>query len=334
MKKHLTSQEYQERDSARKADAKTAVDGSIQALLDEVRAGKSERLVEWMNFCSAFHRYSSANQWLLACQLAARDIQPSFVASYNDWQRIGKERHGKPYQVRKGENALSIWVPRPYTRKEEKPVDGLLVNGDEQQEKQYISFFVKPVVFDASQIDQSEGQPPLDHFWQPQADSESARHLYDALRSYAVSEGFSCHEEQLPESTQGYSQGTKIAVKAGLDATSLCNVFIHELTHGLLHQRTQAPDDGAAPLDKRGRECEAEAVSYVVARHFGIPNVFSADYLIMYQVTPEVLIARLTRICNVAHQIIERAETALSQEVAAGTRINKPQGATPERTIS
>ena len=317
MKKHLTSQEYQERDSARKADAKTAVDGSIQALLDEVRAGKSERLVEWMNFCSAFHRYSSANQWLLACQLADRDIQPSFVASYNDWQRIGKERHGKPYQVRKGENALSIWVPRTYTRKEEKPVDGLLVNGDEQQEKQYISFFVKPVVFDASQIDQSEGQPPLDHFWQPQADSESARHLYDVLRSYATSQGFTCHEEALPESTQGYSQGSRIVAKIGLDATTACNTFIHELAHGIMHQRTQTDEEGVAPLGRRERECEAEAVAYVVARHFGIENVFSSDYLIMYGVDEKVLTARLTRIRNVSHQIIARAEEALAVEVAA-----------------
>ncbi len=317
MKKQLTSQEYQERDTARRADAKAMVDGSVQALLSEIKAGKSERLVAWMNFCSAFHHYSQANQWLLASQLAARDIQPSFIASYNDWQRIGKERHGKPYQMRKGEKALSIWLPHQYTRKEDKPVDGLLVNGDEQQEKQYVGFFVKPCVFDSSQIDQSEGQPPLEHFWQPQADNESAKALYDVLRKYTTGQGFTCHEEELPESTQGYSQGSRIVVKVGLDSTTAVNTFIHELAHGLMHQRTQTPEDGAAPLGKRDRECEAEAVAYIVARHFGIENTFSSDYLIMYGVDEKALTARLTRIRNVAHQIIARAEEALAVEVAA-----------------
>jgi antirestriction protein ArdC len=308
MKKQLTREEYQERDTARKADAKAAVDGSIQALLAEVKAGKSERLVEWMNFCSSFHRYSSANQWLLSSQLHARGVEPSFIASYERWQAIGRERHGKPYQVRRGEKALTIWIPRTYSKKGE----------DEGEEVEtHVGFLVKPCVFDASQIDQSEGQPPLDHFWEPQADSESARHLYDVLRSYAADQGFTCHEEALPDSTQGYSQGSRIVVKVGLDSTTAVNTFIHELAHGLMHQRVQTDADGVAPLDKRGRECEAEAVAYIVGKHFGIENIFSSDYLIMYQVTPEVLTARLTCIRNTSHEIIERAEIALSQEVAA-----------------
>jgi hypothetical protein len=188
---------------------------------------------------------------------------------------------------------------------------------DDEEVETHVGFLVKPCVFDASQIDQGEGQPPLDHFWEKQADSESARALYDVLRAYAVSQGFTCHEEALPDSTQGYSQGTRIVVKQGLDSTTACNTFIHELAHGIMHQRTQTPEEGTAPLGKRDRECEAEATAYIVARHFGIENIFSSDYLIMYGVDEKVLSARLMRIRDTAHKIIERAEIALSQEIAA-----------------
>src|SRR5947208_2152447 len=98
-----------ERD-ARRADAKKAVDDGVKALLEEIQAGKTERLVQWFDFCAQFHRYSAANQHLIAEQAHRRGVRASHVASYAAWQELGKQRHGKPYQVKKGEKAIFIWA--------------------------------------------------------------------------------------------------------------------------------------------------------------------------------------------------------------------------------
>src|SRR3954451_14577476 len=56
----------------------------------------------WLGLRRHFHRYSFANQLLIALQ----DPDATRVAGFRAWLKLG-------YCVRRGESALRIWVPIP-----------------------------------------------------------------------------------------------------------------------------------------------------------------------------------------------------------------------------
>ena len=108
----------------------------LQALAEELAAGKSERLCALLDFASRFHHYSLGNQALIraACP------QATYVAGYRTWQKLG-------YQVRKGERGIRILAPRPYTR-----------TSDDGEEEQRLGF-AAVAVFDASQLTETPALP-------------------------------------------------------------------------------------------------------------------------------------------------------------------------------
>jgi hypothetical protein len=81
--------------------------------------------------------------------------------------------------------------------------------------------------------------------------------------------------------------------------------LLHEYAHELLHWNTKGREQ---PLELK--ECHAEAVSYVVARHFTIHNPFSADYLQHWGTTPKELVAELDVVRRTAAYIIDRIENS------------------------
>ena len=52
------------------------------------------------------------------------------------------------------------------------------------------------------------------------------------------------------------------------------------------------------------RECQAEAVSYVVSRYLGIENPFARDYLLSYGNTAEELADNLDQVQQAGHFMI------------------------------
>jgi hypothetical protein len=312
--KHRATTKKQDERDERRSQAKQTIDDSVKALLEELRAGKTEHLIQWMQYCAQFHRYSVINQHLIEGQCRRRGLHASHVASYNAWQTLGNKRYGKPYQVRRSEKALFIWAPRPFVKTE--------VNKQtkEEEEHAYTGFVLVPVFADF-QIAQGTDEtgyehPPLEGFFTPQPSSEEAAHLYETLRTIATDEGFICQEQDRLDMLQGFSQGKVIVVKASLDATSKFCTFVHEYTHGCLHQHTG--------LGKRDVELEAESVAYIVASAFGIRNPFSSDYLLGYGNDEKSLLARLESIRKTGHEIIAKieqafgtAESEVSEEAAA-----------------
>jgi hypothetical protein len=59
-------------------------------------------------------------------------------------------------------------------------------------------------------------------------------------------------------------------------------------------------------LDLKVKECHTEAASFVVAKHFGIHNPFSVDYLSSWGTTKEVLKQELDIVRGTAAQIVDR----------------------------
>src|SRR4051794_41952131 len=67
----------------------------------------------WLSCRQHFHRYSLANQLLIALQ----NTDATRVAGFRAWLRLG-------YGVRRGERALRIWVPHPAVQEGAGAVEG------------------------------------------------------------------------------------------------------------------------------------------------------------------------------------------------------------------
>lgn len=253
------------------------VDGGVRELLTEMQQGKSDRLQKYFEFSARFHRYSVHNQFLIYLQCP----QATFVAGYRKWQEWG-------YQVGKGEKGIRILAPRLA----EKP-------DPETQEPKQVLYFVPISVFDASQLVDLD-KKPLPLFFTPLADDQPA--LYSRLARVVQEEGIRIEDSALGL-TQGLSMRRRIAVHEGMDSRSKFLTLLHEFTHELLHWQPHARGQSV-----KAKECHAEAVSYVVAHHFGIRNPFSADYLQHWGNTAKELFAELDTVRRTAAFIIQRIE--------------------------
>jgi len=79
--------------------------------------------------------------------------------------------------------------------------------------------------------------------------------------------------------------------------------LVHECAHENLHWNQKDQDQII-------EETEADAVAYIVCKHFGI-QCDTADYLLLYHSTPEILLSRLETIRKTAHHII----TSINAEI-------------------
>ena len=71
------------------------------------------------------------------------------------------------------------------------------------------------------------------------------------------------------------SMGRRILISPTLSTSEKLLCAWHEWGHELLH-----PDEDRDQLSKTQRELEAESVSFLMARMFGMDNPFSRDYIL------------------------------------------------------
>lgn len=253
------------------------IDGGVQQLLQEMGQGKSERLGRYLDFTSRFHKYSVHNQILIFLQCP----NATLVAGYRKWQDMG-------YQVAKGQKGIRIFAPRPYH-----------LTDDETQETKERLGFASVSVFDVSQL-VNVAENPIPLFFTPLADDQ--QELSARITQAMEDDNIQVSEEETGL-TQGYSRKGHVGIHAGIDSTNRVLTLVHEYAHELLHW-----DSEGKRQDIRVKECHAEAVSYVVAHHFGIHNPFSSDYLQHWGNTPKDLIAELDTVRRTAMCIIDRIE--------------------------
>jgi hypothetical protein len=76
--------------------------------------------------------------------------------------------------------------------------------------------------------------------------------------------------------------------------------LIHEIAHELLHHKQNEVTSQSI------RELEAEAVAYVVGKHFD--GLSSPNYVALYDVTAEMIMGHMERIRDTAKEIIQSLE--------------------------
>lgn len=193
------------------------------------------------------------------------------VAGFHDWLKL------KRY-VKKGAKGIPILAPCRVKPKTEEDKERL--------------FFKVVYVFDVSM---TGGEPlPPQPEWRSR---EQQAALQQKLLAFAAQKKLAVSVVELPENVQGLSRGGAI----GLSRTAGTKTLVHELAHELLCHHDTKPD-------RKTRECEAESVAYVVAKHFGLGGLNSPNYLVLQGAGAPDIRKSLEAVCACAAQIINGVE--------------------------
>jgi hypothetical protein len=233
--------QIQTRNSA--IELKARITERIQELAQATDAARvSEEMQRYLDMSSRFHQYSPCNVWLILMEKP----DATMVAGFHKW--ISLKRF-----VRKGERGIAILAPVLVPE----------VNKDGIQVEKLVGF--KAVyVFDISQtIGEPLPEPPN---WKS---PEQNALLTERLIDYAENRGILVKVKELPGETQGVSLGGTIILSPKTGTKTL----IHEIAHELLHHK-----QNELTLQSI-RELEAEAVAYVVGKHFGLDGLSSPNYV-------------------------------------------------------
>ena len=252
--------------------------GDLAGEIDEVKASEAYR--KHLDVMSTFWHYSFSNQMLIALQCP----EATMVAGFRQWKKKGR-------YVKKGEKAIYILAPG-------------IKKVDDEEDGYVVQYFFPVSVFD---ISQTEGEAlPL---MSSRVEGGDARPYLDALIAHCELNGTRVKYESLREGAYGYSRNGEIILNGDHPANTLFGTAIHEMAHEMLHW------DGTKET-KIMRETEAEGVSYVVLRHFGL-KTSAPTYLALYQSDEGALKRGFGNISDVAKQIIAAVESRLSASIAA-----------------
>lgn len=267
--------------SAKAADLKASIDTSLQQLAQAVdEQASSEEMKRYLDLMARFHRYSWGNCWLIA--MARPDA--TFVAGFGQWKRLGR-------MVKQGEKAIRIMAPCPVRRENPK-------TGDEEDRL----FFKSACVFDVSQTEGKE----LPDFEVPDVE-RSAADLLAVLQGVATRRGITVQFVNLPAGHYGSSKGGAIEIATGHSTGQQAKSCAHELAHEMMHRQADGQVDAA--VSREIRELEAEAVAYVVCRHFGLDvGLRASRYIAHWGGDAKKLGSSLTRISKAARELIEDIE--------------------------
>jgi len=244
----------------------------ITELAEETDAARlSEAMLEYLDLCSKFHDYSPSNVWLIMLSCP----QATHVAGFRKWKSMGR-------YVRKGERGIPILAPVIVKDKD-----------DDGEEKEQLVGFKVVYVFDVSQTE-GEDLPEAPNWKSP----EQNELLAERLIKFAESKGITVQIKELSGEVQGMSKGGAILLSPEAGTKTL----VHEIAHELMHQ------DEGRPFDRKILELEAESVGYVVAKHFGLEDLASPNYVALHGASSDLIMKHLNRIRDTATQIIKAIE--------------------------
>lgn len=259
------------------------IDAHLDALVEQMRQGKSEQLVRYLEYVARFHQYSFRN---ILLALSQRE-NITHLAGIKRWNEVGR-------RVRPGEKGIMVLAPVTLRKK---PSLGV----EEDLEGEVVTLFKPVYVFDVSQ---TEGAPlpSLIHA------SGDAAALYpavqEAIRAAKITLEVAGHVPGSPAAS-GASYGGRIVIRDDLDTAEGFRTMVHEFAHEKLHWR-------GIKEEKTIRETEADATAFVVCQHFAL-QCNTSDYLLLYDATPKVLLERFETIRVTAGEIIAAITEQLSE---------------------
>ena len=269
--------------------AREVIAENVQLLIEQLEAGHSEALTDYLNAMSRFHNYSLGN----ILEIARQRPDATRVAGFWTWKNLGRS-------VKKGEKGIRILAP----------IMGIRKKKDEEAEKDItkqntavLCGFRSTYVFDVSQTDGAE----LPDMRQVSGDpGENSERLATFVRSCGITLVYNANIAP----ALGMSYGGRIAILPGQSKAEEFSTLVHETAHELLHKAERR-----TATTKTVRETEAEAVAFVVGKAIGlVTGTASADYIHLYHGNASLLAESLEVIQKTAAVILAALEPTIEEE--------------------
>lgn len=205
----------------------------------------------------AFHNYSIGNQLLAALQLLDKGLPLSPIASFNAWREKGRF-------VKKGEKAISLFMPISVKRRTEK--DAPADNGEAGEGGTFNMFMLRP---NWLSLNQTQGDEFI---------AESIMPAWDAVTAMAALDITEEPFEHLQGDHLGYARGRSIGISP-LNPLKHKTRF-HEMAHVVLgHTAVADMHDDETPT-RQIEEAEAEGVAYLLCALLDLPGQAESRFYI------------------------------------------------------
>lgn len=200
-----------------------------------------------------FHGYSLLNNLLALEQLTARGLEVGPITTFKKWKELGRN-------VKKGEKAISLFIPLTKKSKTDKALDEEKDNKDATDEATvFCGFAMVPRWFVLSQTEGADYE-------------EKAAPGWDKVKALAALGVEEVPFRSLDGNCQGYASGKSVAVNPV--AALPHKTMFHELGHVVLGHTTQdAAFSDVAVLPRSLKEAEAEGVAYLCIASLGLDGL-------------------------------------------------------------
>ena len=253
---------------------------------------------------SVFHAFSLGNAILAACQLFARNIPLSPIASFKKWKELGRT-------VKKGEKAIALVMPVTVKSKSKGEDEGSASDeaGDTQTKGSGRKIFVLKNNWFA--LAQTEGAEYAQEVFTPEWDKAKA------LSALGITESAF---ELIDGNAQGYAIPNEKRLAINPLAAMPWKTLFHELAHCLMHSKEAQMADGAS-MPRDIKESEAESVAYLCCATLELPGLEeSRGYIQHWLASPErseeFSKKSAARVFSAANKILKAGtETAKAEEV-------------------
>jgi hypothetical protein len=290
-------------DSKKPTTKQELIAANIKLLIEQLEAGHSETLTNYLTAMSRFHNYSFGNVLEIARQMPTA----TRVAGFWTWKNLGRN-------VRAGQKGIRILAPLVGVRRKK---DEEAQKDITKQNERVLLGFRNAYVFDVSQTD------GVDLPEMREVSGDPGENL-ERLAAFVQGKGIQLVYSPNIAPALGMSYGGRIAILPGRSKAEEFSTLIHETAHELLHKAERR-----TATTKMVREIEAEAVAFVVGKAVGlVTGTASADYIHLYHGNAPMLAESLEVIQKTAAVVLaleppaaeekeERTTEAELAEVAA-----------------
>lgn len=293
---------------SRKQELATQIEGFIGDLSKEVsEAAMSEKIMQYLAFQRKFKTYSISNTILIYIQ--KRDATK--VAGFHAWKVKFNRR------VKKGAKAITIFAP--FKRKSDDVIAAEELDDkhlDAEVRRQHASHFVPVSVFDISDTEaiDASGEVPESPEWH---DKDTPNVIADkitmAAEQLSTEMGINLTQKDSDRGEMGYSAGDHINITSNVAGVNKASTLLHEIAHELMHHEGKSVFYIEGQTRKQ-EELQAESVSYVVIRHYGLPAKHQSIYITLYRNDANAIQKNLGIIGKVSNFIIDKLDDILREK--------------------
>jgi len=278
-------------DSKKPTTKQELITANIKLLIEQLEAGHSEALTNYLTAMSRFHNYSFGNVLEIARQMPTA----TRVAGFWTWKNLGRS-------VNAGAKGIRILAP----------IVGVRRKKDEEAEKDItkqntrtLLGFRNTYVFDISQTNGVD-LPELREV------SGDPGESIDRLAAFLRAQGIQIVYNPKIAPALGMSYGGRIAIIPGQSKAEEFSTLVHEAAHEMMHKAERR-----TATTKTVRETEAEAVAFVVGKAIGlVTGTASADYINLYHGNASLLAESLEVVQQTANIILGALEPPVEDSAA------------------